>query len=319
MSSKIAVVIPAFKVSNSIEEVIQGIPEIVSNIIVVDDKCPKNSGKIAGKVHIKQGQKLHIIFHDKNKGVGGAVVSGYKKALLLNSDCVVKLDGDGQMDIKFLEVLVEPISKGLADYSKGNRFVDFKSLRTMPKVRLFGNSVLSFVLKMVSGYWDIMDPTNGYTCISKRALKKINMEKLANRYFFESDMLVNLNINKCVVKDIPMPSKYGDEESSLNVNKILFQFPPYLFARFTRRLFLKYYIYDFNMASVYILIGFPMLVWGLCFGLYKWVEALQNNTLTSTGTVMLSVLPLILGVQLILQAINIDINSVPKKKNEVIH
>jgi len=127
-------------------------------------------------------------------------------------------------------------------------------------------------------------------------------------------MLINLNINKCVVKDVPMQAIYGDEESSLNIKKILFQFPPYLMRGFVKRVSLKYFIYDFNMASVYMAFGIPMLLWGGSFGSYKWIESLTTKTLTSTGTVMLSVLPLILGMQLLLQAINIDINSVPKKK-----
>lgn len=314
MDSKIAVVIPAYKVARFIQEVIEGIPEVVSDIIVVDDKCPQESGKIAEGSRTKVGQRLHVLFHEKNKGVGGAVVTGYKKALVLNSVCVVKIDGDGQMDVKYLKSIFTPLLDNNADYTKGNRFVDFKSLKSMPKVRLFGNSVLSFALKMVSGYWDIMDPTNGYTGISNRALEKLNLDTLAERYFFESDMLVSLNINRCVVRDIPMRTKYGEEDSSLSVRKIFFQFPPYLLARFVKRIFLRYFIYDFNMASVYIIIGLPMLLWGFLFGGYKWIEGFQNNTLTSTGTVMLSVLPLILGVQLMLQAINIDINSVPKKR-----
>ena len=312
--SNIAVVIPAYKVARLIREVVEGIPEIVSDIIVIDDKCPRGSGKIAEKSKIKSAQRLHVLYHEENKGVGGAVITGYQKALSLGNDCVVKIDGDGQMDVKYLKSIVEPLLKGEADYTKGNRFNDFKSLKSMPKVRLFGNSILSFMLKMVSGYWDIMDPTNGYTGISNAALKKLNFDKLANRYFFESDILVNMNINKCIVKDIPMPAKYGDEESSLDVKKILFQFPPYLFKRFVKRIFLKYFIYDFNMGSVYMIFGVPMVLWGFLFGCFKWIESLETNTLASTGTVMLSVLPLILGVQLLLQAINIDINSVPKKQ-----
>jgi dolichol-phosphate mannosyltransferase len=309
----IAVVIPAYKVKDFIVNVVETVPEMVNHIIVIDDKCPQESGKIAELACVKTNQKLHVVYHEKNKGVGGAVITGYKKALELECVCAVKLDGDGQMDVKYLKEVVDPIIKGEADYVKGNRFVDFKALRSMPKIRLIGNSVLSFLLKLVSGYWDIMDPTNGYTAISSSTLQKINLDGLSKRYFFESDMLINLNIHKRVVKDVPMPAIYGNEDSSLNVKVIMVQFPPYLLRGLIKRISLKYFIYDFNMASVYLLCGLPMIFWGVGFGLYKWIDGIMTNTLTSTGTVMLSVLPLILGTQLLLQAINIDINSVPKK------
>ncbi len=217
------------------------------------------------------------------------------------------------MDLGQIPALVRPLLLNKADYVKGNRFVDFKALRSMPKLRLIGNSVLSFVLKVVSGNWHIMDPTNGYTAINALALKRINLDEISKRYFFESDMLINLNIHKCVVKDVPMSAFYGDEESSLSVRKVLFQFPFYLLRGFVKRIVLKYFIYDFNMASIYILFGFPMLIWGLFFGAYQWWIHATAGAITPTGTVMLSVLPLILGTQLILQAITIDINSIPKK------
>ena len=127
-------------------------------------------------------------------------------------------------------------------------------------------------------------------------------------------MVINLNIHKCVVRDVPMAAFYGDEESSLSVRKVLFQFPFYLLRGFIKRIVLKYFIYDFNMASIYILFGFPMLIWGILFGAYEWWLHATAGTITPTGTVMLSVLPLILGTQLILQAITIDINSIPKKE-----
>ncbi|MFT6983075.1 MAG: glycosyltransferase involved in cell wall biosynthesis [Crocinitomicaceae bacterium] len=308
-TNKIAVVIPAYKVKNKIAQVLNSIQDFVSYVIVVDDCCPQESGKFVESQEFSTIQNLEVIFHEENKGVGGAVITGYKRALELECDVIVKVDGDGQMDLDYLTKLIAPILAGEADYTKGNRFVDFKMLRKMPKIRLIGNSVLSFVLKAVSGYWHIMDPTNGYTAINGEALANIHLKKLSERYFFESDMLINLNIHRRAVKDVPIPARYDDEESSLSVTRTLFQFPFYLIKGFSRRIFLKYYIYDFNMASIYLLFGLPLLIWGMSFGIYQWWWHVHHNLLASTGTVMLAVLPLILGTQFLLQAIQIDMQS----------
>ena len=311
MKTNISVVIPSYKVSKYILDVIKDIPEFVNHIIIVDDKCPQNSGQIA---KTSSDNRVIICYNEKNLGVGGAVITGYKKALELNSDIVIKIDGDGQMDVNYMQKLIQPILDGKADYTKGNRFTDFKALRAMPKVRLFGNSGLSFLVKAASGYWNLMDPTNGYTAINKHALEELDLDNIAKRYFFESDMLINLNIENAVVVDVEIPAKYGDEESSLSITKTLVGFPPKLFKGLCKRIFLKYFIYDFNMLSLYLVLGLPMLLFGIVFGSIKWIEAIVSNIETSTGTIMLAVLPIILGTQFILQAIQIDMNNIPRKE-----
>ena len=213
-----------------------------------------------------------------------------------------------------MQKLIQPIVDIKADYTKGNRFTDFKALRQMPKIRLLGNSGLSFLVKASSGYWNMMDPTNGYTAINKHALEELDLDNIAKRYFFESDMLINLNIENATVIDVDIPAKYGDEESSLSITKTLFGFPPKLFKGFCKRIFLKYFIYDFNMLSLYLVLGLPMVLFGTLWGSYKWIEAIITGIEASTGTVMLSVLPIILGTQFLLQAIQIDMNNIPKKK-----
>jgi glycosyltransferase involved in cell wall biosynthesis len=307
---KIFIVIPSYKVSKHIIDVIKSVPECVNRIIVVDDACPQNSGKIA---ETSEDKRVVVCYHHSNQGVGGAVVTGYKKALELGAEIVVKIDGDGQMDTDYMLKLIQPILEGKADYTKGNRFTDFKALRNMPKVRLFGNSGLSFLVKAASGYWNLMDPTNGYTAICKQTLEELDLENLAKGYFFESDMLINLNIENAVVIDVGIPAKYGDEKSSLSVTKTLFGFPLKLFKGLCKRIFLKYFIYDFKMLSLYLVIGLPMVLFGVVFGASKWIEAISSGIETSTGTVMLSVLPIILGTQFLLQAIQIDMDSIPKK------
>jgi len=307
---KVSIVIPAYKASKYIVDVIDTIPEFIDKIIVVDDKCPENTGKIVENL---KNKRLIVLYHSENQGVGGAVITGYKKALDLNMDIVVKIDADGQMDINYLENLIKPILDGEADYAKGNRFYDFKALRQMPKVRLFGNSGLSFLVKIASGYWNMMDPTNGYTAINRYAIENLDLDKIAKRYFFESDMLINLNIENAVVVNVPIPAKYGNEESSLSITRTLFSFPPKLFKGLSKRLFLKYFIYDFNMLSIYLILGLPMVLFGILFGLYHWILAVVNNINTPVGTIMLSVLPIILGTQFLLQAIQIDMNNIPRK------
>lgn len=309
--AKKSVVVPAYKVSSQIKDVISTMPEIIDCIIVVDDKCPEGSGKI---VEALNDARVTVIYHDENKGVGGAVKSGYRKALSLGCDIVVKMDGDGQMNPKYLESLIKPLLHDEADYSKGNRFVDFKALKSMPKARLFGNNMLSFLEKLFSGYWDIMDPTNGYTAIHKTMLEKLNFDKIADRYFFESDMLLALNLNNGVIKDIPIPAKYEDYKSSLSIRKTLLQFPPRLLYGCAKRILLKYFIYDFNMASVYMLVGLPLFFWGLIFGVFQWIDSIRTGIPKTTGTIMLCVLPLIISIEILLQAINIDINNVPRRK-----
>ncbi|HBG70726.1 MAG: glycosyl transferase family 2 [Bacteroidetes bacterium GWF2_43_63] len=314
-NNSIAIVIPSYKVSSHIAQVIATLPASIDHIIVVDDMCPEKSGMIAQQIAVND-PRIQVIFHEKNQGVGGAVISGYYAAMDKNCDIVIKMDGDGQMDPGFIPALIEPLKKNKADYTKGCRFSNPETLRNMPKIRLFGNSMLSFILKVCSGYWNVMDPTNGYTAISIRALKKLRFEHLSKRYFFESDMLVHLNIYNCVVRDIAMPSIYGDEKSSLRVGNILLKFPFLLTKRFFKRIFYKFFLFDFNMASVYIITGLPMFIFGTLFGIYRWIYGSMHQEINSTGTIMLSILPIILGIQFILQAIQIDISSIPKKMDD---
>lgn len=308
---KIAVVIPAYKVVDHIQDVILSIPENIDHIIVIDDKCPHASGREAEKLNKKN---VVVIYHEQNQGVGGSVITGYKKALEMGCEIVIKMDGDGQMDPKYMDSLIEPLIKDEADYTKGNRFINFPALKSMPKARLFGNSGLSFLVKISSGYWNILDPTNGYTAIHKRILERLDMEKLSKRYFFEIDVLINLNIIGAVIKDISMPARYGYEESSLNIKRVLLKFPFKLLKGFLKRIFFRYFIYDFNMASVYMLIGLPMFLLSVLFGITEWIDSAITGKPRTAGTIMLAALPIIISFQMLLQAVQIDINSVPKKR-----
>ncbi len=317
ISEIITVVIPCYKVSNSILKVIQNIDHNIQNIIIVDDCCPEKSGELV--LSSTQDKRVTVIFHPTNLGVGGAMKTGYKKALELNSDIVVKLDGDGQMDPSLIIDFAIPILIGEADYTKGNRFYSPESLVKMPLVRLFGNGILCFINKVVSGYWTIMDPTNGYTAIHAVALKNLPFEKIDNRYFFENDMLFRLNTIRAKVEDIPMKALYGDEKSNLCVFKTMVQFPFKYASRFFKRISYNYYIRDFNIGSLEIFFGVLLFGFGLLYGLYNWVHSAFLNMDTPVGTIILSSTTLFIGFQLLLSAINFDMNNMPQSPISKFH
>ena len=306
----VAVVIPSYRVKDHILSVIQRIGPRVTTIYVVDDCCPQKSG-----AHVQQkctDERVRVIFNAKNQGVGGATIVGYKQALMDGAEIVVKIDGDGQMDPALIPAFIKPIEQGIADYAKGNRFFSLENLEGMPALRMFGNAALSFVSKVSSGYWNVMDPTNGYTAIHSAALSSLSLHKIDKGYFFESDMLFRLNTIRAVVHEVPMKAVYGDEKSSLSILKVLKQFPKRYLSRLFKRLGYNYFLRDFNACSVEILAGFGMLVFGVIYGAFHWYHAAISHTNTPTGTIMLAVLPIILGVQMLLEAVTLDIMNVPQ-------
>lgn len=309
--TKIAVVIPAYKVADHIVDVVREIGPEVQFIFVVDDACPQNSGQIVKKA-IKD-KRLTVITHKENQGVGGAVVSGYQAALDAGAEIIVKLDGDGQMDPVKVSELVEPIVAGMADYTKGNRFDSITGLRSMPGIRIFGNGALSLMTKVSTGYWNVTDPTNGFTAIHADVLRGITLEMLSKRFFFESDLLFRLSLARAVVWDIPMESRYGTEKSNLRISRALFEFTWKHGVNFHKRLFYNYYLREMSAASIELPIGIAMSWFGLIFGLVKFNESLESGMPATAGTVMLSAVPLILGIQFVLAFLSNDIASVPKR------
>lgn len=307
----VAVVIPSYRVKEHILGVIAAIGPIVGKIYVVDDCCPDGSGQFV-KANCTD-PRVEVLFNEKNLGVGGATMAGYRRALEDSCDVVVKLDGDGQMDPALIPALIAPILSGDADYTKGNRFFALENLEGMPPVRLFGNAVLSFITKISSGYWSIMDPTNGFTAIHGGALSLLALEKIDRGYFFETDILFRLNTIRAVVKEVPMKAVYGDEQSSLRIVKVLREFPGKHLKRLFKRIGYNYFLRDFNVGSIEMIAGLALLLFGVVFGVYHWYEHISMRTPTPTGTIMLAVLPIIVGVQLLLEAVSIDVLSVPKE------
>ena len=306
---KIAVVIPAHNEEKFISGVIKDVPEFVDLIIVVDDASTDGTSRQAASVG---DPRVVLLRNEKNLGVGGATKRGYVKAMEMGADIVVKVDGDGQMPLDRLSKLLEAIIKEGYDYAKGNRFLEGGSLKKMPFVRLVGNIILTFLTKLASGYWHIFDPQNGFTAITSRVLKTLPLERIHNGYFFENDMLVNLNIFRYRVKDVPIPTIYGEEESGIKISSIMLTFPWLLLKRFLYRVYQKYVLRDFSPIALFLFLGFLLLAWGFFFGIYHWIKSVRTGIPASTGTVMLSVLPLILGFQLVLEALVLDIQESPR-------
>jgi glycosyltransferase involved in cell wall biosynthesis len=306
---KIITVVPAYNEAGHIGNVIQTMPELVDQVIVVDD-CSEDY--TLGSAIATGDPRLVSLKTPQNQGVGGAMVLGYRHALELGADIIVKMDADEQMDPEYLPHLLDVLIEERYDYAKGNRFLAGQSLASMPKHRIFGNVVLTFLTKLASGYWHIFDPQNGYTAIKADALRLLDLNRIHKRFFFENDMLVNLNYFRQRVKDVAIPARYGDERSHLNVVGISFTFPFLLLGRFFRRVEQKYVLRDFSPIALFLFLGALLFGWGAGFGVYLWIETALTGIATPTGTIMLSLLPLILGFQLLLQAIVLDIQETPK-------
>lgn len=307
----IAVVIPCFKVNGLVVDVIKSIGAEVSTIYIVDDACPQNVGDLVEKVI--SDTRVKVLRHTKNGGVGAAVMTGYQAAIADGMEIIVKIDGDGQMDPSLISRFVQPILLGEADYTKGNRFFELEDVKEMPIGRLLGNAILSFVNKLSSGYWDIFDPTNGYTAIHSRVAQKLPMGKISKRYFFESDMLFRLNTLKAVAIDIPMQAKYANEVSNLKIKNIIFEFTGKHIKNFFKRIFYNYYLRDVSVASFELPIGLLMLIFGIVFGLQRIILSNQTGIPTNPGSVMISGLNILIGIQFLLAFLSFDIASTPKK------
>ncbi|WP_210558239.1 MULTISPECIES: glycosyltransferase family 2 protein [unclassified Pseudomonas] len=307
---KIAVVIPSFRVRSHVLNVINKIGPEVEKIYVIDDCCPEQSGDFVEQ-NCKD-ERVKVLRHIENQGVGGAVMTGYQAAIDDGMDIIVKVDGDDQMEPHLIPNFTAPILAGEADYTKGNRFFDLEEIRAMPKMRLFGNSVLSFMTKVSSGYWDLFDPTNGFTAIHSDVAKHLPFKKISRRYFFETDILFRLNTLRAVVMDIPMDAKYGDEVSNLKISQVVGEFLAKHTRNFFKRIFYNYYLRDMSIASIELPLGLILFLFGTAYGGYHWVEALSSGEAAPSGTVMLSSLPIILGVQLILAFTAFDISALPK-------
>lgn len=307
----ITAVIPAYKVEKQIEQTLASLPDFIREIIVVDDASPDSTSEIVARVQTRDA-RIRLVRHDVNQGVGGAMLTGFKEALKGSTQVVLKVDGDGQMSGYDPRALLEPLILGRADYAKGNRFRDFNALKSMPRVRILGNMTLSFSVKMATGYWDRFDPSNGFLAIRREALEALPLENIRKSYLFETSMLSELYLIGAVVEDVAYPAFYGDEISNISPRRLLLEFPPALIFFLLRRIWLKNFLFDFSMISIYLLTGLPMFLLGLGFGIVKWIKYYNLGIPAPTGTIMIPVMLVMLGTQLLLAAANLDFQSIPR-------
>ena len=283
-SPVIAVVIPCYRVTRQVLGVIAAMPEQVSRVYCVDDACPDRSGAYI-REHCMDA-RVRVIEHARNQGVGGAVLTGYRAAIADGATVIVKVDGDGQMDPALVPRFVAPLLAGQADYTKGNRFFDLRHIRRMPVVRRLGNLGLSFMAKASTGYWDLFDPTNGYTAINADVAALLPFDDISRRYFFETDMLFRLNTLRAVVVDVPMDARYGDEESNLKIGRVLGEFALKHIRNLAKRIGYNYFLRDLSIASLELLFGIALMLFGVTYGGWHWWLSLTSGQPAATGVVM---------------------------------
>ena len=310
MSPGIAVVIPCYRVTKTILDVLRGIGPEVERIYVVDDRCPDGTGDLVEA----QGEdpRVQVLRHETQRGVGGATLTGWRQALRDGAGIVVKLDGDGQMDPALLPRLVAPIRAGEADYTKGNRFWRLDDVEPMPRARIVGNAVLSFLTKFSTGYWDVFDPTNGYVAVHARVLELLPLDKIAEGWFFESDVLFRLNTVRAVVAEIPMTARYGSEASNLHATRVAGPFLAHHVVNFGKRIFYNYWLRGFSVASIELALGLVLVAFGAALGAWHWITGPLRGSIATSGTVMLAALPVLIGVQLLLAFLSYDMQSQPR-------
>ncbi len=306
---RIAVVVPAYRCAPQLGDVLRAMPSFVDVVVVVDDASPDAVSEAARSVG---DPRVVVLRHETNQGVGGAMATGFAEALRRDADVVVKCDGDGQMDPADIDALVAPLVEGRAEYAKGCRFHHLRDLSRMPPVRLVGNVGLTFLTKLASGYWHVVDPQNGFVAVRADVLRRMRIERVARDYFFENDMLIRLNALEARVADVPFPTRYGDEASSLRPSRVLFSFPPRLLQGFARRVFWRYVFFDVSPVAIFLAAGLALFGFGAAFGAYHWLVNLPLHRVTPAGTVILSAVPLILGFQLLLQALVLDVQGSPR-------
>lgn len=308
----VAAVLPAYRTAGTIRAVIEAIPAIVRHVIVVDDTSPDGVGAAVAAV---ADPRVVLVTHAENRGVGGAMKTGYARALELGADVVVKLDTDGQMDPALIPALVEPLVDGRADLAKGNRFEDLAVIGSMPLLRRLGNLALSFLVKAASGYWSLFDPCNGFVAVRAELLRALRRDRLADRYFFEISLLCESYRAGGVALDVGMRPRYEGEISSLSPARSLFEFSGRLLGRIATRVGSTYFLRDFTVVSVFITAGVPLLVFGVLWSGYHWWKSWATNVVASTGTVMIGTLAIILAFQLLLQAVVLDVQNEPGRSS----
>ena len=305
---RVAALVPAFNEERHVGGVVTTMPSFVDHIIVVDDASVDGTTEAA----LAPGDpRVTLIRHEANEGLGASLIDAHLAALNTDAEIMVVMAGDGQMDPAYLPALLDPIVDGHVVFTKGNRFFSTRSWHGMPKHRVLGNIGLTFLTKIATGYWDLFDPQNGYTAIARHASERIDWNDLARDYSFENDVLAHLGLQRAVIRDVDIPARYGDEVSSIRMRRVVRDILRTLGRAFNRRFWLQYVVRSFSPVALFVFTGIPLLVWALVFGV--WVAWMSIGPAeASTATVMLVVMPLLVGLQLVLAAFVIDVLNQPR-------
>lgn len=306
-NKKIAVVVPAYKEELLIRSTLSSMPSFVDIIYAVDDASPDKTGEIIDNC-ASMDPRVYPIHHEKNKGVGGAIISGYKKAIDDSVDIVAVMAGDNQMDPAFLPELLNPVVDESVDYTVGNRLINEKFRKGMSRWRFVGNSILTLLTKIASGYWQLMDPQNGYTAISRRALETISLDEIYPRYGYCNDLLVWLNTFGFRVRNVPHPARYGLERSKIKYSTYIVRLSWLLLNAFIWRLKTKYVLLSFHPLVFFYVAGILFVLLSILFGLYAlWFKFVMNNEIFVPAVV--SVIVFGIGVQFVLSAMTFDMQE----------
>jgi glycosyltransferase involved in cell wall biosynthesis len=301
----VSLVIPAYNEEKLIKPTLMGVPDVVDRIYVIDDCSTDETSRIVQGV---EDDRVVLIRHRENQGPGGAIITGYKMSAKDNIDIAVVVGGDNQMGLEEIENFLEPIHRGEADYVKGNRFL--LSLKDMPGHRLFGNSVLSMMTKIASGYWKVFDTQDGYTAINRKAIEAVDWDSAWKGYGYVSDFLVRLNVHNFRVKDVPRKAVYlpNERQSQINIGRYVFKVLPMLISGFFWRLKEKYIVRDFHPLVLFYILGLTALPIGSLMGLWLVWHRIFIGTISGT-TALLAALLIIAGLQSLFFAIHFDMEQ----------
>lgn len=301
----VAVVVPAHNEERLIGAVIKTMPEFVDRLIIVDDA---STDRTSDAVVAAADARVELIRLERNMGVGGATVTGHRQVLTGEADIVALMDGDAQMDPDYLGHLLDPIVDGVAQFTKANRFFGPGTFQGMPRHRIVGNIALSFLTKAASGYWNLFDPQNGYTAMHRRALERLPLDRVAQGYDYENDILIQLNILRVPARDVPVPAMYGDEVSGMRLSSVGPRIIARLWRGFWHRMWWKYVLQSFSAVALFFFSGLFAVTVGLAFGIYAVIDSLGPPSATP-GTVLLAVAPTLTGVHLLIMSMWLDIQE----------
>jgi len=305
--ARVAAVVPAYKEERMISRVIETMPDYVDDIVIVDDCSPDGTSAAVERVG---SDRVTLIRHEVNQGVGGAIITGHKAALELGSDVNVIMAGDAQMDPNYLPQLLDPVTDGGYGFAKANRFYAPESFTGMPGYRVFGNIVLSFMTKLTSGYWNLFDPQNGYTALRTDVVRRLPLDRVAKRYSFENDLLIHLNILQVPAVDVPIPAVYGDEVSSIKLRRVIPELLHRLTVGFWTRIWYRYVLWSFSPIALLLFLGLALFVFGVAVSIWM-IFQIIGSAIATAATVMLAALPLMLGTQMLISALQLDIQATP--------